>query len=164
MKRKAKSRSELTEAEKACGYETLVHINQVGQLIYELTIHMQKRGLDHDKSKLIDPEISIFTQHTPKLKSLAFGSEEYKEELKDMGPAIQNHYAKNRHHPEHFPNGIDDMNLIDIVEMLADWKASTLRNKEGNIAKSLELQRERFKMSDQLYKILHNTIVAMGWE
>jgi len=44
-----------------------------------------------------------------------------------MKPALEHHYALYRHHPEHFQNGIDDMNLIDLVEMFADWKASSER-------------------------------------
>ena len=46
-------------------------------------------------------------------------------------PAIDHHYANNRHHPEHWPNGINDMTLMDLIEMLADWKAATARNKNG---------------------------------
>ena len=78
--------------------------------------------------------------------------------LEDMKPALDHHYANNSHHPEHFKNGIDDMSLIDLLELLADWKGSTLRNKNGNIRKSLEINKERFKISDQLYNILNNTI------
>jgi hypothetical protein len=37
-----------------------------------------------------------------------------------MAPALKHHYENNRHHPEHFKNNIDDMNLIDLIEMLCD--------------------------------------------
>jgi len=78
--------------------------------------------------------------------------------LEKVNPAIVHHYSKNRHHPEHWPNGIDDMTLIDLVEVLADWKASTAKNKNGNIRKSIEINAKRFNMSPQLTKIFENTV------
>jgi len=47
-----------------------------------------------------------------------------------MKPAIEHHYKNNRHHPEHFNNGIDEMNLVDLIELLCDWKAASERNKK----------------------------------
>ena len=67
------------------------------------------------------------------------------------------HYANSRHHPEHFAKGILDMNLIDIVEMLCDWKAASERQKDGNLLKSIELNAARFGYDDQVKQILINT-------
>lgn len=75
----------------------------------------------------------------------------------DMKSALDHHYASNRHHPEHFVNGINDMTLVDIIEMLCDWKASTLRHNDGNLLKSIETNAERFNMDGQLKQILLNT-------
>jgi hypothetical protein len=50
------------------------------------------------------------------------------------------------------------MNLVDLIEMLADWKASSERQNDGNLRKSLDENAERFKMSPQLTRILENTI------
>ncbi len=79
-----------------------------------------------------------------------------------MAPALENHYANNSHHPQHYTNGIDGMDLFDLLEMVLDWKASTLRSKDGDIFKSLDIQKERFNISNQLYNILNNTIVRFG--
>ena len=46
-------------------------------------------------------------------------------------------------------------------EMWCDWCAACKRNKGGNIRQSLEVNRERFGLSDQLYNILLNTAEAM---
>jgi len=75
-----------------------------------------------------------------------------------MKPAVDHHYEMNRHHPEHFADGIDGMNLLDIVEMLCDWKAATLRHKDGDLRKSIETNAVRFKISPQLKRIILNTI------
>ena len=78
--------------------------------------------------------------------------------LESVRPAIDHHYSKNRHHPQHWPNGINDMDLVDIIEMLADWAAATKRNKNGNIHKSLEFNSDHFRITPQLKQILLNTI------
>jgi hypothetical protein len=64
----------------------------------------------------------------------------------------------NPHHPEHYSDGIDGMNLLDLVEMVCDWKAATLRHDDGDIKKSVEINQKRFGMSDQLTKIIRNTV------
>jgi len=118
---------------------------------------------DHDDSKLYGPERDIFDEYTPKLKDSTYGSDEYKQFLKEMGGALNHHYRNNRHHPEHFLNGMNGMNLVDIIEMLCDWKAATLRHEDGDMLKSLEINIKRFKIDFQLAKILHNTILDLGW-
>jgi len=74
-----------------------------------------------------------------------------------MQVALDHHYENNRHHPDHFKNGIQDMNLVDLIEMICDWKAATLRHNNGNIFKSIEISQERFKFSDEIKQILLNT-------
>lgn len=56
-----------------------------------------------------------------------------------------------------FEHGINDMTLIDIVEMLCDWKASTLRHNDGNLLKSIDTNAQRFGFDDQLKQIFINT-------
>jgi hypothetical protein len=80
-----------------------------------------------------------------------------------MGTALQHHYQVNSHHPEHFENGVNGMSLLDLIEMLADWKAAGMRHANGNITQSLEVNRKRFGMSDQLFEIFQNTVAELGW-
>jgi hypothetical protein len=47
--------------------------------------------------------------------------------------------------------------------MLADWKAATERHANGDLLRSLQIQRERFGISEQLLQVLHNTAVHFGW-
>lgn len=145
----------LTIAE--CNIETQKHIEIVRKYIRFITDRLTQRGVDHDASKLVEPEVELFAKYTKKLNSLSYGSEEYQESLEALKPALDHHYATNRHHPEHFNDGVDDMTLVDIVEMLCDWKASSLRTNDGNLLKSVEINAERFHIDDQLKKILLNT-------
>lgn len=147
----------LSEAEKACNYDTFRHIERVRNLLNVCVKDLIKRGELHDQTKLAPPEVELFTEYTPKLASCTYGSPEYQNFLKAIKPALDHHYAHNRHHPEHHKNGINDMNLLDIVEMLCDWKAASERHNDGNIRKSIEINANRFNMSPQLVKILENT-------
>ena len=143
--------------------ETLNHINRVKELTVELTNKIENQISVHDSSKLEDPEKSFFDKHTRELKGLTYGSEEYKNTLAKLKPALDHHYANNSHHPEFHSNGIDGMTLMDLVEMLCDWKAATERHANGSIKKSLEHNKSRFQISAQLLSILENTVKELGW-
>lgn len=59
--------------------------------------------------------------------------------------------------------GIRGMCLLDVIEMLCDWKAATMRHADGDLAKSIEINQKRFGYSDELKAILANTAARMGW-
>lgn len=144
--------------------DTLAHIKRVNELLVKCAIDLQKRGMTHDDSKLVEPEKSGFDACTLKLKSLTYGSDEYKAALVELKPTLDHHYAANSHHPEHFSTGIQGMSLFDVMEMLMDWKAATERMKDGgDIRRSLEINKKRFNIEPQLEGVLYNTIIQMGW-
>jgi hypothetical protein len=143
--------------------DTLAHSQRVGELMIQLAKDLLDRATCHDRSKTEPPEVEVFNEYTPKLKTSTYGSDEYRSYLAAMGEGLKHHYARNRHHPEHFPNGVNDMTLIDLIEMLADWKAATERHNDGDLARSLEIQRDRFGLSDQLVEILFNTARNFEW-
>lgn len=140
-----------------CRVETQKHIELCRRYLRFFTDKLTTRGVNHDASKLESPEVELFAEHTDTLSNTVYNSDEYKEHLEALKPALDHHYAQYRHHPEHFTNGVDDMNLIDIMEMLADWKASSKRTKGGNLLTSIENNAKRFNISDQLKQILLNT-------
>lgn len=143
--------------------DTLDHINKVIADLEVVVKNLRQRAFDHDASKLEEPELSIFTEVSPLLSEVAYGSPEYMERLARLKPAIEHHYACNTHHPEHWPNGINDMSLLDIIEMLADWKAAGERTKGGNLQTSIEFNIKRFGIGEQLADILINTAKELGW-
>lgn len=146
------------------GPETEKHIARVQTLVEELVASLLTQTEFHDQSKLESPEKEVFDTVTPLLKGMTYGSDEYKEALASMGPALQHHYANNRHHPEHCTEpGLAGMTLIDVAELLCDWKAATERHADGSLAKSLKINPERFGISEELTSVLVNTAVSMGW-
>lgn len=138
--------------------DTLRHIKRVSELLTECSIELLKRANRHDDSKLKSPEKELFDEFTPKLKSCTYGSEEYKGHMKQLKVALDHHYENNSHHPEHYKNGINDFDLFDLTEMFMDWKAATERHNDGDIHKSIEINKERFGISDQLCEIFKNTV------
>lgn len=138
--------------------DTQKHIKRVANLIDKINYNLFLRSVNHDKSKLHTPEKKIFDEYTPKLKKTTYGSEEYNRYLKEMQIALSHHYKENSHHPEHYENGIRDMNLVDIVEMLCDWKAASERHENGSIKQSIEFNQKRFNYSDDLKQIFLNTL------
>ena len=144
--------------------ETMKHIHLVQNYLAQSVKLLTERAMLHDQSKLSEPEKSIFDVYTLKLRDVTYGSDEYKQYLKEMQVALDHHYRKNPHHPEFWSDGIRCMSLLDILEMLCDWKAATMRHADGDIRKSIEINQSRFGYSDELKSILLNTIAEMGLE
>lgn len=138
--------------------ETWEHIHEVQKNLSIVIRNLQDRQLFHDQSKLHSPEVEIFDQYTHLLKTTTFGSKEYEECLAKVKPALDHHYKVNRHHPNFYENGILGMSLLDLIEMLEDWKAAVKRHPDGCIFKSIEINQKRFGYSDELKQILINTV------
>lgn len=136
----------------------LAHKQLVAKYMQLIAADLTKRAIVHDDSKFSPEESEAFERVTPLLKTLEYGSPEYKEALKELGPALEHHYKHNCHHPEYSESGINDMSLPDLIEMVCDWIAATQRIKDGNIYRSLEINKKRFHIDTQLGYILSNTI------
>jgi hypothetical protein len=139
--------------------DTLSHREQVSKLLRKISDELRDRARTHDESKLHEPELPAFAEWGPKLKEMEYGTPEYKEALGHIREVVQHHYKHNRHHPEYFENGIAGMNLVDLIEMFCDWKAASLRMKDGgDFLQSLSINKARFSIEPALYEILYNTI------
>lgn len=139
--------------------DTLEHIRSVNSKLIDFATILLQRAKFHDNSKLVAPEKELFDEYTPLLKTLTYGSDEYKESLSKLKPALDHHYFVNSHHPEHFKEkGIDGMSLYDLIEMYCDWRAAVERTHNGDINKSIDINAKRFNMSDQLVNLFRNTL------
>jgi hypothetical protein len=130
----------------------------------KLSQEVIKRGYDHDLTKLEPEELPHYVATIDEFDKHPFGTEGYKKAKESLGPSVQHHYKHNRHHPEHFPDGVDGMNLIDLLEMVCDWKAATQNHPEnvGDMQKSIQWAEEKYKISPQLANILYNTARDYG--
>jgi hypothetical protein len=143
--------------------DTLVHIEQVREFMHQIHADILRRAFDHDRSKLEEPEKSVFDEYTPKLRESTYGSDEYKQFLAGMGEGLKHHYAANDHHPEHGDGTVGWMNLAQLTEMLCEWKAATLRHADGDLRRSIEQNAERFGYGEEIKRLLLNTAESFGW-
>jgi hypothetical protein len=143
--------------------DTYEHIGEVRQRLLAVAHDLIDRASRHDASKLVEPELSVFDEYTPKLRNSTYGSDEYKSFLEGMGEGLQHHYAVNDHHPEHHASGVADMDLVQVIEMLVDWKAATLRHADGDLRRSIEQNANRFGYGDEFQRLLLNTAEHFGW-
>lgn len=139
--------------------DTLDHKKRVEEYLSSVVTELQHRALVHDASKLQGIEKETLDKFVPQLNMLAsseYNDEKYKNIMASMKIGNDSHYANNRHHPEHFNNGVNEMTLVDIIEMIYDWKAACDR-KNIDIMKTINSNFERFGITEQLAQIILNT-------
>jgi len=138
---------------------TLKHKSLVMWYILRVNLKLIWRGIKHDYSKFGLYEGKSYGKFLPEFKKVKYGTPEYNAILAKFQPAIEHHYRCNRHHPQHFKNGYVDMNLVDLVEMFFDWKAASRKKTgTGSLEKSLPINAKRFSMSNDIVKILENSL------
>jgi hypothetical protein len=120
------------------------------------------KGQHHDKDKLLPEILDDFYPASEKFSGAKYGSEEYRKALSELSPVLSEHYRKNSHHPEHYSNGINGMSLLDLIEMLVDWKSACSAYGDS-FETSMEVAKLRFGIGDQLFDILNNTAKFLGY-
>lgn len=140
--------------------DLLNHINKVRRYINLIITELADRAKNHDLSKTTNPEHDIYAKFTPLLQGLKYQSKEYKDAVNspEFKFATDHHDRLNSHHPEYYEDGIDGMDLVDLIEMLCDWKAASERHKNAPWSEGFTKNCERFSISPQLTRILSNTI------
>jgi hypothetical protein len=53
------------------------------------------------------------------------------------------------------------MSMLDLIEMLVDWKAATERHADGSIEASIGLNKKRFGYGDELEAIFRRTALEL---
>jgi len=130
------------------------HILFVRTYLDRLANTLVMRGLLHDASKTNDDEFDGFVKIGKISRTYPYGSDEYKQSMRDNKDVIDLHYSRNPHHPEHHKNGVADMSLIDIIEMVCDWKAASEVYGKTSFEDSLKISIERFGLtSEQEYLV-----------
>lgn len=143
--------------------DTLAHQRRVVDLMRVVVDELHHRAVHHDDSKMESPEVEVFDRFTPELREQPYGSEGYYANLEAMKAGLDHHFAHNDHHPQHHERGVAGMNLMQMTEMLVDWRASTERNPEGNLRRSLEINARRFSIPGPILDVLHATARDLGW-
>lgn len=144
---------------------TLRHIARVRELLGMFAIEMIRRGDIHDASKFDPVEQGPLDEMQRLVETegqAPYGSAEYERRIALLGPMLEHHYANNPHHPEHNSAGISGMDLFDLLEMFADWRAANLDRDTGQ-PMNLSFSVEKWKIPPMLEAILQNTAIRLGW-
>ena len=133
------------------------HQQKVGAVMLKVINELIDRALKHDDSKFTTQQIRDNLVTLPdkwKLQQQGhdYHSPEQKEHRRRFAQEIHRHRSAHPHHPEHFPNGVNDMNLIDLIEMLCDWYASA-----PDIDQSICENSCDYKIDPHITQILKNT-------
>lgn len=138
------------------------HIARVRELLAMFAIEMIQRGDVHDKSKFTDAEIVPLAKMQKLIDEegpAQFGTPEYAKRTAMLSGMIEHHRANNSHHPEHYENGVNGMDLFDVVEMFFDWKAASERN--GDSSMRLAEACDKYKITGPLREVLFNTALRL---
>lgn len=144
---------------------TRKHMQRVATLLGEAACVLIGRAALHDQSKLAAVELEPLQRMQDLIDAegqAPYGSDEYKRRTALLAPMIEHHYRNNSHHPEHYPNGVDGMDLFDLVEMFFDWKAASERGEESSM--NIGIACKRFNVSPQLEAIFRNTADRLGYK
>lgn len=150
-------------------YDSELHVLRHMQIVQTLMIifaqKIIKNATQHDKSKLTRQEKAFFDEHKPLLDSLDPTTDDYRQALENFKYGLSLHYANNRHHPEHHENGVADMDLLDLIEMLADWYAASIHKNHhfNGLQDSIDYCTKRFNISPDIERLLTNTAKNLGW-
>lgn len=136
----------------------LDHKNAVRKRLTYLANQLLERAEHHDDSKLKFPEI-LWLSEMDKEPRYPYGTPEYADKKKRWKELFEHHYKYNRHHPEHFVNGVEGMSLTDLCEYLIDISSYQNVMHPEQVMELLNGQAERFKLSEQLNQILKNTLL-----
>lgn len=134
------------------------HISRVRKHINTFVQLLLKRAINHDKSKLEEPELSWWKE-MDKEPRYPYGSEEYKQKIKRWDKVFKHHYKYNRHHPEHYEYGVSEMTLVDIVEMMCDWLGYKDTIAISEALKVCDEQMRRYNIPDGIRQIIFNTLL-----
>ncbi len=144
---------------------TQKHVDRVKELLDGAAAEITRRGQVHDKSKFEDVELEPLQRMQDLIDAegqAPYGSPEYKRRTALLGPMLEHHYANNSHHPEHYEDGVDGMDLFDVMEMFFDWKAASERGEES--AMNIQAAAERYGVNPQLMRIMQNTADRLGFK
>jgi len=143
--------------------DVILHVGEVSEALEEVASELRKRGMAHDRTKFQELEFDAFVSTRDKFKKANYGSKEYQECIDAVKPAVDHHYANNRHHTSFHGGTIDGMNLVDIIEMVCDWKAAVRRSPDKNLEDTLEYSFDKYGIGDQMQKIIVTTLEDLGW-
>lgn len=136
------------------------HIARVRKHLNVFIMLLSNRAINHDATKLGPNELPLWEKMDQEPR-YPYGSPEYKNKIKRNHKVFDYHYSHNRHHPEYFQNGVLDMTLVDLTEMLCDWLGYRDNISYSEAIRIVSEQMLRYKIitEDEYEKTVHDDCV-----
>ena len=115
---------------------------------YDLANSLMYRANIHDNSKLVGPELELFTNLYGNQESFVNPKTQLTDYQKEI---IEKHWENNRHHPEHFENS-SEMSELDIIEMSCDWYARSVQYGTDFMSFIKTRQEVRFHFPNEVFE------------
>jgi hypothetical protein len=143
--------------------DAILHVSEVRENIASVNAELVRRGIAHDRTKFQALEFDAFVSTRDAFKKANYGTPEYQACVDAVKPAVDHHHGNNRHHTSYHENGVNDMSLIDIVEMICDWKAASRRSPDKKFIDTLDYAFDKYGIDSQLQGIIRNTLRDLAW-
>ena len=123
------------------------HIMTVQSRMRAIARRILNRADSHDLSKFAPDELGGMIEIDAIAEESGLNSPQYMEAIK--GPAIGLHRSRHSHHPEFHSDGIKDMSLLDLIEMVCDWKAANQVRGHPEGRQSVNMMIRRLELKDE---------------
>ena len=143
---------------------THMHKVHVDSLMRDVASEIRRRGKSHDTSKFSGIEASLgemYYEDYNKINVLNPKETDVNTYEKKMAAAHIEHFKRNDHHIEHFENGLSDMNLIQLTELVCDILAHMMEkgySKHDCVDKIGSILKSRYDAPDELVSIVAHTV------
>lgn len=136
----------------------MAHVIRVKKNMAILMCDLEERARTHDMSKTQSPEKEGYDKYIPLLRTAKYGTEAYNKIREDMRKdCLDHHYEVNRHHPEHFENGIRDFTIVDLFEYFVDCYSSSLLS-DTPFEEGVKINAKKHNLPPELVQIFINTV------
>lgn len=136
------------------------HICNVRKYLSYFSRIVYNRGVEHDQSKLMEPELSLWKKmdEEPRYPYSIDPNSEYQKKLERHKTVFELHWRNNRHHPEHFHGWYTEMDLVDLIEFMCDNISYKQNLTFEECERLIKDQCARYNFPDILQNILLNTL------
>lgn len=130
----------------------------VQHVIHQMSSILNERAVTHDQS--------AFNQMEMQNAFIAINAEGKNPiDTQQLLTTVQDiHFASNPHHPEYHENGVRDMSIFDILELMADWKITSRAKVNTTFDQYLNEQFAVYDVPEYVQSIIRQTAKQLNWD
>lgn len=124
--------------------------------------YLSQQASDHDNDKVEAGYINyVYQEHFPVLKSIEFGTPEYRKYELDHFKEAHAKHAQNRHHYYNPLNTAGDINLFDLLEAIVDIRQSQRQYSDYSIDFIMNTFKDKGVLELDIEALAYNTLLKL---